>query len=270
MKPLIAISNDDGFQAKGIQELITLARTLGDVLVVAPNGPRSAQSSALSIHCPISLEQVDKADGYKAYISSGTPADCMKLALNSIAERKPDLVISGINHGSNTSINVIYSGTMGVAFEGNMHGIPSIGFSLCSHSAEADFSHCLPYFKSIIESVLEKGLPEGVCLNVNAPKTSAIKGIKIGRQSKGQWLKEFTKAEAPRPNDYYWLTGQYTQKDGEDILADQTQVDDNYISVVPVQVDMTAYHALDNVEKILHPHLSHNQITRQEAEITSR
>lgn len=246
---LIAISNDDGYYAKGIQELIKLARTFGDVICVAPDGPRSAQSSALSLNVPISLKEVADEPGYMGYLCSGTPADCMKLMLNSLCkDRKPGLVLSGINHGSNASINVLYSGTMGATFEGLMHGIPSIGLSLCSHDDDANLDYCLPYFAQIIERVIAQGLPPYTCLNVNAPYGPNLKGIKICQQAQGSWKREFSEAIAPRDIPYYWLTGSYEQMDKENDRADQTALDQHYISVVPVRIDLTNYEAIPLLE----------------------
>ena len=161
--PLILITNDDGIQAKGIGELVNLVKDLGDVWVVAPNGPRSAQSSALTVETPIWSKEVERVDNLVMVACSGTPVDCVKLAIDQLLPRKPDLVLSGINHGSNASVNVIYSGTMGAAMEGSLHDVPSIGFSLCDHSSDADFTETLAYFKAIVKQVLRDGLPEGVC-----------------------------------------------------------------------------------------------------------
>ncbi len=243
-RPLILISNDDGFRARGINELTEIAQKYGDVVVAAPSGPRSAQSGALTIETPVWVKKYYEAEGVIKYSINGTPADCVKLAIAQLLDRKPDLVLTGINHGSNASINVIYSGTVGAALEGCIHEIPSIAFSLCTHDEEADFSTALPYFDNLIKQVLADGLPTGVCLNVNAP-TGDIKGVRACRQASGVWEKDFVKTSAPRPLDYYWLVGDFKNTDTEDINADQTAVENGYITIVPIKPDMTAYSALE-------------------------
>ena len=206
---LILITNDDGIQAKGIQTIARVAAKYGKVVVVAPNGPRSAQSSALTIEVPVSVKPVPSDnENITQYAVSGTPADCVKLAISQLLDEKPDLVISGINHGSNASINVIYSGTIGAAIEGALHGIPSIGFSLCDHDADADFDPSLPYFEQIIAKTINSEMPKDICLNVNAPK-GEVKGIRACRQAEGRWANDFGKTPAPRANDYYWLIGDF-------------------------------------------------------------
>ena len=242
---LILITNDDGIQAKGIQTIARVAAKYGRVVVVAPNGPRSAQSSALTIEVPVSVKPVPSdVENITQYAVSGTPADCVKLAISQLLDEKPDLVISGINHGSNASINVIYSGTIGAAIEGALHGIPSIGFSLCDHDADADFEPSLPYFEQIIAKTIQSGMPKDICLNVNAPK-GAVKGVRACRQAEGRWANDFGKTEAPRANDYYWLIGDFMFLNDNDMKADQCAIENGYITVVPLQFDMTAYKALD-------------------------
>ena len=187
-KPLILVVNDDGINAPGIRKLIAIMNDFGEVVVVAPDGPQSGKGHAITIEATIRCDKVIMDDGPQTeYSCSGTPVDCVKLAVNKILTRKPDLCVSGINHGSNSSINVIYSGTMSAAVEGALEGIPSIGFSLLDHSHEADFSEGEEYIRKIVKSVLEKGLPEGVCINVNIPKTEDVKklkGVKVCRQAK--------------------------------------------------------------------------------------
>ena len=218
-----------------------------DVVVVAPNGPRSAQSSALTIENPVMARREPNVGEIVRYSTSGTPADCVKLAMSQLLNRKPSLLISGINHGSNSSVNVIYSGTIGAAIEGCQHNMPSIGFSLCDHSADADFSHAIPFFEEIIVKALESAtpMPHNVCLNINAP-VGPIKGVRVCHQGEALWADEFIKDKAPRSNDYYWMVGDFKYTgDPTDHTADQIALDAGYISVVPVHVDMTAYHALD-------------------------
>ena len=212
MKPLILITNDDGIQAKGIRGLINLLASFADIWVVAPNGPRSAQSSAITVEIPVSVKPIVGVEGVTEVACSGTPTDCVKLAIDQLLPRKPDLLLSGINHGSNASINVIYSGTMGAAMEGSLHNVPSVGLSLCSHSADADFSLALPYFLDIIKQTLESGLPDGVSLNVNAP-VGEIQGCRVSKQAHGRWANEFEKHDAPRLLDYYWLIGDFNPLD---------------------------------------------------------
>lgn len=246
-RPLILITNDDGIRARGINAIADIAARHADVVIVAPDGPRSAQSSALTIEYPVSARRLPSDDGITRYAISGTPADCVKLAMSQLLHRRPALLISGINHGSNASANVIYSGTIGAAIEGCRHDIPSIGFSLCDHSPEADFSHALPFFERIILSTLHAAqpMPHNVCLNVNAP-IGDIRGIRVCHQGEGIWADEFMKDPAPRSVDYYWMVGNFSYNgDPDDQTADQIALDQGYISIVPVHVDMTAYHALE-------------------------
>lgn len=245
-KPIILVINDDGITAKGINVLAYLMKELGDVVVVAPDSPQSGMGHAITIAEPLRLDKVDLFEGIDAYQCSGTPADCVKLAVNKILHRKPDLCVSGINHGSNSSINVIYSGTMSAAMEGAIEGIPSIGFSLCNYASDADFTPIQKYVKEIASQVLRNGLPERTLLNVNLPDVISheeIKGIKICRQSLAKWEEEFDERIDPRKRKYYWLTGEFTLNDhGED--TDEWALRNNYVSVVPVQFDLTAYHAM--------------------------
>jgi 5'-nucleotidase len=243
-KPLILVTNDDGIHAKGINFLAAIAKDFGEVVVVAPDKPQSGMGHAVTMHTPLWLKEV-KLDGVKAFSTSGTPVDCVKLAVYQIMHRKPDLILSGINHGANSSINVIYSGTMSAAVEGSVEGIPSIGFSLLNHSEDADFSHSEVYVRRIIQNVIKNTMPYGACLNVNIPK-SDVKGIKVCRQAKGFWEDYFEKRSDPQGNDYYWMKGDFivTEK-GED--TDLWALDHGYISIVPTQFDMTAHHAIANL-----------------------
>ena len=248
-KPLILITNDDSIVAPGIRALIEVMKELGDVVVVAPDSPQSAMGHAITINNTLKLEKVhlDK-ELEQEYSCSGTPVDCVKIAVNEILKRKPDLCVSGINHGSNSSINVIYSGTMSAAVEAGIEGIPAIGFSLLDYSWDADFEPIKSHVKQIALGVLEKGLPEGVILNVNFPKLSKenIKGIKICRQAKAMWQEEFDKRTNPQGKDYYWLTGKFVNLDkGTD--TDEWALENGYISIVPVQFDLTAHHAMQQL-----------------------
>lgn len=250
-KPLILIANDDGINAPGLKVLVGLMQKLGEVVVVAPDSPQSGMGHAITIGNTLRLTETDIFKGIKAFQCSGTPADCVKIAKRfALNDRKPDLLVSGINHGSNHSISVIYSGTMSAALEGAIEDIPSIGFSLCDYSDEADFSHAEYYVTKIAGEVLEKGLPPGVALNVNIPKKSEepIRGIKICRQTISKWQEEFDRRLDPNGRAYYWLTGSFVNLDkGEDI--DEWAITNNYVAVVPVSFDMTAHHAIGIINK---------------------
>ena len=243
MKPLILITNDDGILSKGISELIDMACTLGNVVVMAPDGPRSAQSNALTMAVPIYYQLERKEPGLEIYKCSGTPTDCVKLALNNVLDRKPDLIFSGINHGSNSGINVIYSGTMGAVFEGCVNEIPSVGFSICDHAKDADFSKAKVYFEQIARKVMMEGLPAGVCLNVNAPMGD-IKGVRLSQQTKGYWTEEFENRTSPHGQDYYWLTGYFLNQEPDNEQTDEWALSQGYVSIVPTRVDMTDYEAI--------------------------
>ena len=244
--PLILITNDDGADAKGIEVLTRLMCEIGDVVVVAPDGARSGQSNALTVTHPIRFKLIENSNGLVRYSCTGTPTDCVKLALNEIVERKPDLLVSGINHGSNSAINVIYSGTMGAVLEGCENGIASIGFSICNHSLDADFSIFESYITQITRLALLNGLPHGTCLNVNAPM-GEISGIRVSRQCDGKWTKEFAKRTDPQGRAYFWLTGFFENHEPDAIDTDEWALSQGYISIVPTKIDMTAYQALDEI-----------------------
>ncbi|NCO63694.1 MAG: 5'/3'-nucleotidase SurE [Flavobacteriales bacterium] len=248
-KPLILVTNDDGINAPGIRALIEVLTDIGDVVVVAPDSPQSGMGHAITIDSTLYVERVIvDNDKQIEYSCSGTPADCVKLGIREVLDRKPDLCVSGINHGSNSSINVIYSGTMSAAIEAGIEGIPAIGFSLLNYKWNADFNATKPYVKIISEMVLKHGLPNGIVLNVNIPDLlkKDIKGIKICRQAKANWVEEFDKRKNPQGRDYYWLTGKFVNLDhGED--TDEWALEHGYVSVVPVQFDLTAYHYIKNL-----------------------
>ena len=250
-KPLILISNDDGITAKGIRFLVRWMKELGDVVVVAPDGPQSGMGHAITIGNTLRLEESDIFGDIKAYECSGTPADCVKIAKHFVLkDRKPDLVVSGINHGSNTSISVLYSGTMSAAIEGAMEGFPAIGFSLCDYSSDADFEHVGDYVKQIARNVLEKGMTKGVALNVNFPpkRNERIKGIKICRQANAAWQESFDQRFDPMGRRYFWMAGNFVNHDkGED--NDEWAIANNYVSVVPCQYDLTAHHAITQLNE---------------------
>lgn len=248
-RPLILITNDDGIEAPGINALLSVMTQLGDVVVVAPDKPQSAMGHAITINSTLFISKISQdTDPIARYSCSGTPVDCVKLAVNEILKRKPDLCVSGINHGSNSSINVIYSGTMSAAMEACIEGIPAIGFSLMDYNWNADFEPTKNFISQIASQVLEQGLPDGVLLNVNFPKLSAaeMKGIKVCRQAKAMWQERFDKRQTPHGKDYYWLTGEFINQDhGQD--TDEWALANGYISVVPVQFDYTAHHAIQQL-----------------------
>ncbi|MBW1657208.1 5'/3'-nucleotidase SurE [Flavobacterium quisquiliarum] len=248
-KPLILVTNDDGILAPGIRALISVMETIGDVIVVAPDKPQSAMGHAITINNTLFLDKISKDDDAIAeYSCSGTPVDCVKLAVNEILKRKPDLCVSGINHGSNSSINVIYSGTMSAAVEAGIEGIQSIGFSLLDFDWNADFEPIKSFVKRITLETLQNKLPPGVVLNVNFPKLkeSEIKGIKVCRQAKAYYAQKFDKRQTPFGKDYYWLAGKFINEDqGED--TDEWALANGYVSVVPVQFDLTAHHSIQQL-----------------------
>ncbi len=246
-KPLILVTNDDGITAPGIRMLISIMNEIGEVVVVAPNSPQSGMGHAVTINDILYCNPIKIDNGaQKEYECSGTPADCVKIAVSEVLDRKPDLCVSGINHGSNSSINVIYSGTMSAAVEAGVEGIPAIGFSLLDHSWNADFEPLKESIKKITSSVLENQLPNDVVLNVNFPKVKEFKGIKICRQARANWVEEFDKRINPQQKEYFWLTGKFINMDkGED--TDEWALANGYISVVPVQFDLTAHHAIQKL-----------------------
>jgi len=248
-KPLILVSNDDGITSRGIRVLVNVMQRLGEVVVVAPDGPQSGTGHAITIGNTLRLTEEEIFEDVTAYSSSGTPADCVKLAkFHVLKDKKPDLIVSGINHGSNTSISVLYSGTMSAAIEGAIEGYPSIGFSLCDFSSQADFSHTEELIYKIAKQVLENGMPKGVALNVNFPpkRNEPIKGIKVCRQARAKWQEEFEERFDPNGRRYFWLAGNFVNFDkGED--NDEWAIANNYASIVPCQFDITAHHAISQM-----------------------
>ncbi|NOS91561.1 MAG: 5'/3'-nucleotidase SurE [Cyclobacteriaceae bacterium] len=246
-RPLILVSNDDGITSRGILNLVTVMKELGDVLVVAPDGPQSGMGHAITVGDTLRLNESFIFEGVRAYECSGTPADCIKMARHFVLknDRQPDVVVSGINHGSNTSISVLYSGTMSAAIEGAIEGVPAIGFSLCDYSHKADFSHTGDVIKKIVQQVLDKGLPKGVALNVNIPakRNEPLKGIRVCRQANAKWVEEFDQRFDPYGRSYFWMTGNFVNFDkAED--NDEWAIANNYVSVVPCQFDLTAHQAI--------------------------
>ncbi|MCS7005106.1 MAG: 5'/3'-nucleotidase SurE [Cytophagales bacterium] len=245
--PLILITNDDGIKAKGIANLVEAMRGLGRLVVVAPSAPQSGMGHAITIQNPLKVFKTNIfGSDVEAYECNGTPADCIKLAKVYILKNEiPDLVVSGINHGSNSSVSVLYSGTMSAAIEASIEDMPAIGFSLCDYDADADFSHSLPFVRQIAQQALTRPYPSGIALNVNIPPITKgkIKGIKVCRQAKGKWVEKFDERTDPYGRKYLWLTADFIQQDhGED--TDEWALAHQYISVVPISYDMTAYHAM--------------------------
>lgn len=258
-RPLILVTNDDGMFAPGIKQLVSIARDLGEVIVVAPNSPQSAKGHAVTLSDPIRLNKVSVFDEIEAYECSGTPVDCVKLAKNILLKnRRIDLCVSGINHGSNASINILYSGTISAAMEASIEGVDSIGFSLEDYSMEADFNPATPWVRAIMEYVLLNGMVNTNLLNVNIPHPAQgpIKGMRVCRQSEGRWEEEFVEGEDPRGQKFYWLTGNFVTEDtGPD--TDISALREGYISVVPSLHDLTSHQAIPELKPMenVNPHL---------------
>ena len=252
-RPLILVTNDDGIFAKGIKELVNAIHPYGDVVVVAPDKPQSGKSHAVTLDMPLWYMVSKFENTIHAYKCTGTPSDCIKIALYRIMDRKPDLILSGINHGSNSSINIIYSGTMGAAMEGAIHGIPSIGFSLLSFNSDADFAVAAKYAANITAKTIENlgSLPFS-CLNVNIPNLPEheIKGVRVVRQGRGEWIEEFARHYHPsNKRPYYWLTGEYHDLEPESADTDTWMLANGYIAIQPVTVDCTDYAALKAMDE---------------------
>ena len=244
-KPIILVTSDDGITAPGLHALVEAMVELGDIFVVAPDSPQSGMGHAITLNQPLRLDKVEMHGDHQWYQCSGTPVDCVKLAIDKVIHRKPDLCVSGINHGSNSSINVIYSGTMSAAMEGAIEGIPSVGFSLLNYALDADFTTAKAVAKKVASNVLRHGIPSGALLNVNIPylPLNEVKGMKICRQAIAKWQEEFDERMDPNKRKYYWLTGKFINHDkGED--TDEWALAHGYVSVVPVHYDFTAHHAI--------------------------
>lgn len=251
-KPLLLVTNDDGITAPGLRHLINILTTIGEVFVVAPDKPQSAKSHAITIEDPLHFDPIiiDPNGTQKEYKCSGTPVDCIKLGTRLILDRKPDLCISGINHGSNAAINVLYSGTMGAAIEGGIQGIPSIGFSLLDYSHKASLNHTTNPIKKIVKSVLQNGLSPGVVLNVNIPsiEKSPIQGIKICKQAASNWSEKFEQRTSPMGRNYYWMSGDFLLHEVTE-NSDAWALENGFISVVPTTFDLTAHDHIQTLQK---------------------
>jgi 5'-nucleotidase len=243
-RPLLLISNDDGYQAKGIRSLVDMLYDLADIIVCAPDSARSGFSCAFSATLPLRLQRQESREGVEIWSCNGTPADCVKMALAELMPRKPDMVIGGINHGDNASVNAHYSGTMGITLEGCMKYIPSVAFSLCDFSADADFEPLRPLVRRITQKVLAEGLPTGVCLNVNFPKAEHFNGVRVCRMAHGTWASEVVRCHHPRGYDYWWMMGKYTNDEPEADDTDNWALSHGYVAITPTTIDLTAYQAI--------------------------
>ncbi|MEN2434030.1 5'/3'-nucleotidase SurE [Weeksellaceae bacterium A-14] len=251
-KPLILVTNDDGITAPGIRRLVEFMNEIGDVVVVAPNSPQSGKGHAITINSTLTYEEINLDGPQKDFSLSGTPVDCVKFALDKVLTRRPDLVVSGINHGANSSINVIYSGTMSAAVEAGVEGLQAIGFSLLDFSWDADFLPAKKYIQDIVRKVLENPMPKGIVLNVNIPKLpeNEIKGIKVCKQADAKWEESFDERINPHGKKYYWLTGYFNNMDHSE-NADETALSEGYISIVPVKFDLTAHEYLEKLSHVM-------------------
>lgn len=241
MKPYILISNDDGIEAAGVHRLVEWLSPLADIVCICPDAPRSGQSMAITVNDALRITRMDDFMGAEMYKVNGTPVDCVKLAMHRIASRQPDLIVAGINHGSNAAINVVYSGTMGAAMEGCAFGIPAVGFSLTDHSPNANFDHCRPLIERIVAATLAHGLPEGICLNVNFPKALATPdSYRVVRAAKGKWSDEYKEYVDPHGRPFYWLQGKFENMEPDAEDTDEWCLAHGIASVVPVVLDRTA------------------------------
>lgn len=251
MRPLILISNDDSVNAPGLKALIDCCTHLGDVIAVAPDRPHSGQSSALTVNAPLRLTLTETYGQTPIYAVSGTPVDCVKLAMTTLcAQRRPDAVFAGVNHGSNAGVNIIYSGTMGAVLEACTQGIPAAGFSLLDHSMDADFTHTLPWIKTIAEKVINHGVPAGVCLNVNFPADTEISGLKTCRAARGKWTEEYDAYTDPHGKPFYWLTGKFENDEPDNPATDEYWLARGFASVVPARPELTDFEAIPIVDSL--------------------
>ena len=248
--PLILITNDDGYQSKGIQSLISSVKDFGEIMIVAPEGPQSGMGHAITVNQPIRCKPTNFHGSLEAYSCSGTPVDCIKMGIYLLDGIRPDIILSGINHGTNVSTNILYSGTMGAAVEGALENIPSIGFSLTDTNENADFSYSEKVVSLITKKVLKNGIKKGTCLNVNIPNVdeSNIKGIKFCRQGRAFWKDDFDKRVDPSGKSYYWLTGSFSSKESQ-IDTDINYLENNFVTIVPTQFDMTCHNSLSELKK---------------------
>ncbi len=250
-KPYILISNDDGVSAKGINFLIETLRPIADLLVVAPDSPRSGMGCAITSTVPITVKLLREEEGLKVYSCSGTPVDCVKVAVNNLLERQPDLVVGGINHGDNSSVNSHYSGTMGVVTEGALQGFPAVAFSLCDHSPNADFIPLRPYLVDFVFKTIAVGLPPFTCLNINFPKRPKFEGVRICRMAHSRWCHETERRQHPYGSDYYWLVGNCEELEPEATDTDRWALAHGYVAVTPTQLDTTATGLMEILKNVM-------------------
>lgn len=250
-RPYILISNDDGVAAHGINYLIEVLRPVADLLVVAPDSPRSGAGCSITTTLPLACRELRREPGLAVFSCSGTPVDCVKVALNEYIERQPDLVVGGINHGDNSSVNSHYSGTMGVVTEAALQGYPSVAFSLCDHSPEADFTPLQPYIIDLVFKAIAVGLPPFTCLNVNFPKLPRFEGVRICRMSRSRWERETQRCSHPYGGDYFWLTGECRELEPEAPDTDRWALAHGYVAVTPTQLDVTATGLIDILKSVL-------------------
>lgn len=247
-RPLILISNDDGYHANGIKALVAMLKDMADLIVCAPEAARSGFSRAFSATTPLRLKRRHNMGDVEVWSCNGTPVDCVKLTLDQFCRNhRPDLILGGINHGDNSSVNTHYSGTMGVAMEGCMKYIPSVAFSSCDYNENANLEPLRPYVQQIVAKVLAEGLPKGVCLNVNFPVGGDFRGVRICRMTFGSWVKEVVKEHHPRGYDYFWMVGEYRNDEPDAEDTDQWALAHRYVSITPTQMDVTAYGAMDKL-----------------------
>lgn len=249
-RPLILIANDDGFQSNGIRTLVSFLNDMADIIVCAPDGGRSGYSCAFSAATPLTLKRQPDICGATVWACNGTPVDCVKIAWEQLlTERKPDLILGGINHGDNSTVNNHYSGTMGVAMEGCMKYVPSIAFSSCDYDINADLGYLRDYVRVITQRVLREGLPKGICLNVNFPKTDgSFAGIKVCRMGFGRWINETIACVHPHGHKYYWMTGEYHNDEPDATDNDRWALAHGYVAVTPTMMDVTAYEMLQKMK----------------------
>ncbi|MBS2210818.1 5'/3'-nucleotidase SurE [Carboxylicivirga mesophila] len=248
-RPLILVTNDDGIKAKGLESLVKMLKLFTDVVIVAPNESYSGMSHAITVKTPLYAKLVKEKEGLQLYKVNGTPVDCVKLAINVLLPRKPDLLVSGINHGTNSSISLHYSGTVGAAREGALNKIPAVGFSLLNYRHEADFTEAVKVAEHVVKSILGDKLPSGTFLNVNIPDVSPVKGAKVARQSKGRWVEEFVERQDPRGRNYYWLTGHFENLEPEAKDTDEYLLAKGYASIVPCHLDATNFNLLSYLKE---------------------
>lgn len=250
-KPLILVTNDDGITSKGISTLIRSIRTLGEIVVMAPDSPRSGTSGSLTVNTPIHYQQLKRKVGLSVYRCSGTPVDCVKMAIEEVCPRKPDMLIAGINHGDNSATNVYNSGTMGAVIEGCLDGVKSIAYSLCSHDPDANFEPSIPYIRSITQWALEHDFPALTCLNINFPDVTSLKGVRVCKMARGYWKHEFDPCPRPRQDDknYFWLGGEYVELDIDNEPSDRWALSRDYVAITPTRLDVTDYNYMEELQQ---------------------